>query len=105
MRRFIAGLCALASIALIDAAAVAVDGPVKLAAEARLGRAETTHTNHTVACLGGLLNDESSGGYLTVADYPRYAPPAVGRHAFICGDAIPPFIAGSDRNGAGRHER
>jgi hypothetical protein len=105
MRRFIVGFCALAAIVSIDAAAAAADGPVKLAAEARKGHVEAARLTQTVACLGGVLNDESTGNYLTVADYPRYATPALGRRAFICGDAIPPFIPRSDRNGAGQRGR
>ena len=105
MRRFIVGLCALAAIVSIGAAAAAADGPVKFAAEARKGHVETARPAQIVACLGGVLNDESTGSYLTVADYPRYAPLAPGRRAFICGDAIPPFIPWSDRNGSGQRGR
>jgi hypothetical protein len=105
MRRFIAGLCALAAIVSIDAAAASADGAAKLNAEARKGHVEAAGGAQIVACLGGVLNDDPTSGYLTHADYPRYAPPALGRRAFICGDAIPPFIPRSDRNGAGQHGR
>ena len=55
MRRFIVGLCALAAIVSIGAAAAAADGPVKFAAEARKGHVETARPAQIVACLGGVL--------------------------------------------------
>jgi hypothetical protein len=105
MRRFIVGLCALAAIESIDATAAVADNSAKFAAETRKGHAEAAGAARMVACLGDALNDESSGSYLTIADYPPYAPPVAGRRVFICGDAIPPFIPWSDRNGAGQHRR
>ena len=106
MRRFIVGLCALAAVSTVGGPAVsAADGALKRAAPVHRDHVEAARPTQTVACLGGVLNDKSTGNYLTVADYPRYAPPALGRRAFICGDAIPPFIPWSDRNGAGQRGR
>jgi hypothetical protein len=103
MRPFLAGVCAFA-------VAVAIAGGSAAAANSEWTPADKAHTAapaqaRSAPCLGGVLNEDATGDYLTVADYPAFAALTAGlRRVFICGDSIPSLLPSSERAGfASRH--
>jgi hypothetical protein len=96
MRPFLDGPRAVAAVAIVGGSAPA-DSASTLVHKAR---AEGSAPSHSVACLGGMLNERDASDYFTAADYPAFAALTAGvRRIFICGDSIPSILPSSARAG------
>jgi len=96
MRPFLDGLCAVAAVVIVGGSAPADSASTLI----HKTRAEASTPTHSVACLGGVLNERDASDYLTAADYPAFAALTAGlRRIFICGDSIPFFLPSSERAG------
>jgi hypothetical protein len=97
MRPSLHGLCTVAAFVMVSSSPPAAG--VALATIHKT-QAATPAATHSVACLGGVLNERDAGDYLAAADYPAFAALTAGlRRIFICGDSIPSFLPSSERAG------